>query len=250
MPQYRDPVLDDVDHVFFDLFGTLLDLIGEDTDSLGPYEQLSRFLFLRGVAVDPSDMRARMKEEIQRSLRASECEHPDVDMADVFSVVLSPHIPLGDDVDTRLREAALVFRVASTREHVPVVGMIAVVDALVDAGMPTSLVSNTQRVYSEHELRAIGLESAFETVVFSSDVRACKPDPAPFVRALELTGVDPTRALYIGDNPVDDVLGADGVGMRSVLFDRGRERTDSGPQPVAVIGPNEPERLLELVGVA
>jgi putative hydrolase of the HAD superfamily len=56
--------------------------------------------------------------------------------------------------------------------------------------------------------------------VRSEDVGAKKPDPLPFLKACELAGCLPEECLFVGDNPVDDVAGAQALGMRTVWVNR------------------------------
>jgi FMN phosphatase YigB (HAD superfamily) len=48
-----------------------------------------------------------------------------------------------------------------------------------------------------------------------------KPDPAPFLRALELLGQPATGVVHVGDRPAKDVRGAAAVGMRCVRVTTG-----------------------------
>jgi HAD superfamily hydrolase (TIGR01458 family) len=51
-----------------------------------------------------------------------------------------------------------------------------------------------------------------------------KPAPAYFSAALELMGVQPGRAVMVGDDVVNDVLGAQAIGMAGVLVRTGKFR--------------------------
>ena len=51
--------------------------------------------------------------------------------------------------------------------------------------------------------------------LFSSEVGRRKPDPAIFERALDALGVEPARALFVGDTLATDVAGAKALGMRT-----------------------------------
>lgn len=69
----------------------------------------------------------------------------------------------------------------------------------------------------EHEVRALlqpcGLDRLLEVVVTSCDVGAAKPDPLVLRTALaRLGGIDPRRALFIGDQPTDEAA-ARAIGM-------------------------------------
>jgi putative hydrolase of the HAD superfamily len=65
-----------------------------------------------------------------------------------------------------------------------------------------------------------GLLELVDGVVSSAEVGAAKPDPAPFLRGLELAGVGPADALHVGDSPENDLDGARAAGVRGVLVDR------------------------------
>ena len=68
------------------------------------------------------------------------------------------------------------------------------------------------------KLSALGLAAFFQAIVFSDDLgRACwKPAPEPFHRALELLETEPSDAVYVGDNPTKDFLGARRAGLATI----------------------------------
>jgi putative hydrolase of the HAD superfamily len=85
-------------------------------------------------------------------------------------------------------------------------------------------------------LERIGLARLLDGVVSSAMVGARKPAAAPFARALELAGVDPSEALHVGDSVVEDVEGALAAGIAAVLIDRtGVLPTEAVPAKVARI---------------
>jgi FMN phosphatase YigB (HAD superfamily) len=53
-------------------------------------------------------------------------------------------------------------------------------------------------------------------MVFSEELGASKPRPEIFLHALAALGVEPERALYVGDRLETDVQGAANVGMTTV----------------------------------
>jgi FMN phosphatase YigB (HAD superfamily) len=63
-----------------------------------------------------------------------------------------------------------------------------------------------------------GLLSFFDHCTFSDEVGRAKPHPLPFQHTLDTLGVDAVSATHIGDLPETDIVGARGVGMRTVLF--------------------------------
>jgi putative hydrolase of the HAD superfamily len=53
--------------------------------------------------------------------------------------------------------------------------------------------------------------------ISAADVGYLKPHPKIFKHALEQLGTSAEETLYVGDNPVADIAGAQAVGMRAVL---------------------------------
>ncbi|HYR11967.1 MAG TPA: HAD family hydrolase, partial [Longimicrobium sp.] len=72
---------------------------------------------------------------------------------------------------------------------------------------------------AEQALDAVGLRGHFELIVDSGLVGIDKPDPRIFHHALELMGVAPEEAVYVGDIYEIDVQGARAAGMRAILID-------------------------------
>ena len=92
-------------------------------------------------------------------------------------------------------------------------------------------------------LHRLGLLRYLRSVVVSSAMGYRKPHPSLFLRALEELDVAPDEAVFVGDRLVDDISGAQGVGMRAVLTHQYRQEPLDGATaaPDAVI-----RRLSEL----
>jgi HAD superfamily hydrolase (TIGR01549 family) len=84
------------------------------------------------------------------------------------------------------------------------------------------IVTNNELREQEEKLDFLGLRSLVDVLVVSEEVGASKPDPAIFRTALERAGVGAHEAVMLGDSWTADVLGADGVGIRPVWFNRFR----------------------------
>ena len=82
----------------------------------------------------------------------------------------------------------------------------------------TGVLSNADDDYLYPLLRRNGWQ--FEAVLSSEGARAYKPLPSTFRQIIERMAVDPSEALYVGDNPYDDVLGAKSVGMNAAWINR------------------------------
>ncbi len=68
------------------------------------------------------------------------------------------------------------------------------------------------------ELATFGLLEYFpECRISAADAGYLKPHPSIFEYALECIGTKPEETVFIGDNPVADIAGAQGIGMQAVL---------------------------------
>ena len=100
--------------------------------------------------------------------------------------------------------------------------------ALKDAGYRMGLVSNVtlRPALMREDLSNLGLDAFLEASVFSSEVGVRKPDPRIFREALERLSADPAETVFVGDRLVDDVSGAQAVGMRGVQTVQFRRETE------------------------
>jgi putative hydrolase of the HAD superfamily len=100
------------------------------------------------------------------------------------------------------------------------------------AGVKTAVISN-----ADADVTDLCLHFAFaqemDLIVTSALVGWEKPDVRTFRAALDPLGIEPERALHIGDQPRSDVVGALAAGMRAALIDR-YARHDQGNHDVPV----------------
>lgn len=96
-----------------------------------------------------------------------------------------------------------------------------VLDELRSRGFRTAIVSNTPWGSSAElwleELRRHALLERLDAVTFCVDVGWRKPHPAPFLYTLRKLAVEPSDAVFVGDDPRWDVEGAIRVGIQPIL---------------------------------
>jgi HAD superfamily hydrolase (TIGR01549 family) len=81
-----------------------------------------------------------------------------------------------------------------------------------------------------------GIREIFDAVIISADTGYRKPNPLIFKKILDAMRLEPAEILFVGDTPLDDVLGSKGVGMHSAwIRRRGRELPAGIPAPDIVI---------------
>jgi putative hydrolase of the HAD superfamily len=70
------------------------------------------------------------------------------------------------------------------------------------------------------DLQTIGLSHHFKVSVAAHQLGVAKPDAAIFLEACRLLGVAPEDAVYVGDDVLLDVQGAQRAGLRAVWMNR------------------------------
>ncbi|WP_404407086.1 HAD family hydrolase [Jeotgalibacillus malaysiensis] len=82
--------------------------------------------------------------------------------------------------------------------------------------MKLGIISNGRCQFQMDNIRGLGIEQLFDTILISECEDLRKPDPEIFERALMRLGVSAEEAVFVGDHPVNDVRAANGVGMKTV----------------------------------
>lgn len=119
-------------------------------------------------------------------------------------------------------------------------GVAACCEAVRDRGMRVAVVSNWD-LGLRPLLTSMGVLSWIDALVVSAEEGIEKPDPRIFQRACARLGVEPRRALHVGDSPSADVVGARAAGCAALLFPQEVENfhelrrilvPDGAPEPV------------------
>lgn len=83
------------------------------------------------------------------------------------------------------------------------------------------------------DLGRIGIAHFFERTIAARQVGALKPDPAIFHSVIEGTDLQAHEVVYVGDDPLLDVVGARGAGMQAIWIDRTGGEWPSEIEPAA-----------------
>lgn len=126
----------------------------------------------------------------------------------------------------RFEEASHTSRVVAL-DGAP--GLLAALEA---AGTPCVLVCDTGLTPGRVVRRLLdraGLLTHLRVLAFSDEVGAPKPDPRPFLAALEPLGVAPEHVLHVGDLRRTDVAGARALGMQTARIRARHDDTTDYP---------------------
>ena len=192
--------LAELDAVTIDAYGTLVRLTG-------PVPELRAGLAALGVERDADAVGLAFARE---SAYYREHSFEGRDEASLYDLRLRCVAIILDELGSDLEPAAFVdgFVAAMRFELLPDAG--AALQKLRRHGLAVAVVSNWDVGLARH-LGGLGLGDV--TVVTSAQAGAPKPDPAVFTLALELLGVQPSRALHVGDSDADEA-GASAAGMQ------------------------------------
>lgn len=118
------------------------------------------------------------------------------------------------DEDSALVEPAMLQFIAARNAVTPYADVVPALERL-GRMMLVGSISN-----GNADLHAIGLDRYFSVSVAAWQLGRAKPDPAIFLAACAQLGVAPGEAVYVGDDILLDVQGAQRAGLRAVWMNR------------------------------
>ncbi len=208
----------DYTDLIFDLYGTLVDIHTDENDPV--WEKTALYFGFHGAHYTGPDLKqaflSAMSAREAQAGQSYEC-YPDIP----FELVLSDLFRakgVTEHADTLGFQAAQLFRISSTEyiklyPHVP-----EALAALRQHGYRLWLLSNAQRVFTEYELRHLGLDKQLDGIYLSSDYACRKPDIRFFRALLEEQNLDPNRCLMIGNDRQTDIAGAKAAGLATLYM--------------------------------
>ena len=129
----------------------------------------------------------------------------------------------GEDAQELSDQKEARFRDRLGAGHPPMPGAVALLDHAEAQGWQVGVVTNAPRVNAEHMLEAIGLRARFEVLVIGDECSRGKPDPAPYLAAMERLSVAAADCMAFEDSPsgmrAAAASGAYAVGIRSSADD-------------------------------
>ena len=208
---------EELDAVFFDLGGTLIDVAV-------PRERTwTEVLAGQGMKVDEAAVgRAIRRADRELDNRFAEVQDSDerrfwVKYDEMVLGDLGLEVPDDGWVDDLSESLAKVVMNEEAWKDYP--DAKPTLRSLSQRDMTVGLISNATDL-ARRVMRRLDLERYFDPIVISSEVGARKPSRRIFDIALERAGVSPGRSLFIGDKPGVDVVGAGRTGMNAILIDR------------------------------
>ena len=177
----------------------------------------------------PLDEREFLRKYIQRDMEyRKELDETCLECL-LDEIVLGSLSDLGFDVEAvRNQVYTAVDSGLATKEVLLYPDALETLEALRERGYLLGLISNTHWRWNEDRRRL--MDAHFDVVTLSYEHGYAKPHPSIFQTTLEQLGVHEGRCLHIGDDPIADIQGARGVGMKTAFISRDGAEADSDIQ--------------------
>ena len=204
--------------LIFDLYGTLVDIHTEENDAV--WDKVAVYFGFYGA----HDTGAGLKQQFQALLTAREVQagqsyecFPDIPfeqlMAELFRLK-----GVEKNADALGFHAAQMFRILSLNYIRLYPKVLEALAELRHKGYRLWLLSNAQRVFTEYELRHLGLGKQLDGIYLSSDYACRKPDVRFFLALINQQKLDPAKCLMIGNDRQTDIAGARAAGLATLYM--------------------------------
>jgi putative hydrolase of the HAD superfamily len=207
--------------VIFDVYKTLIDVETNEND-FKAYIFLANWLTYKGLRIHPEDLFYLYRKTIKEELKSNIEPYPDVEIGEVFKRIIN-------NIDNKrskknekifVEEISILFRIFITQSLTIKSSLNDVLQNLYKK-VRLAIVSNAQRIFTMAELIKFNIAKYFEYMLFSSDIKTCKPNPKIFQKALDDLKIQPYDTIYVGDSLFEDIWGAQTVGLKTVWINYG-----------------------------
>ncbi|MCC8196940.1 MAG: HAD family hydrolase [Ruminococcus sp.] len=195
----------------FDFYGTLCDI---RTDETKPelWEKLALFYSFQGAVYTPEELMNGYFSIVSEL----ETEFREIRIEQVFKeLFLQKGIPADDALAIHTGQ---FFRVLSI-EHLRLYdGAKDMLERLRKNGRKVYLLSNAQRIFTEYEIKSLGVYDCFDDIFISSDHNCKKPDIEFYNKLIAKHDIDVNTAIMIGNDGVYDINGGKSAGLHTLYI--------------------------------
>ena len=203
--------------LIFDLYGTLVDIHTEENDLV--WEKTALYFGFYGAHYTTEELKSAFQAELQaREAKAGqsyEC-FPDIPFEQIMGTLF--RAKGAEKADELGINAAQLFRISSIEYIKLYPGTLEALAKLRQNGYRLWLLSNAQRIFTEYELRHLGLGAQLDGIYISSDYRCRKPDTRFYRALVDQQGLDIQKCLMIGNDRQTDIAGAKALGMATLYM--------------------------------
>ncbi len=203
----------------FDLYGTLVDIrTNEYKRSL--WENMAKIYSMHGAYYKPKELnkafQAYLDEQVDAVPKDKYTTNPEPQIEYVFQRLFTEKgVPCSMELACATGKT---FRALSLNHIRLYKGVKELFEAIRSHGGKAYLLSNAQRIFTEPEIRMLGIYDEFEDVMISSDEGCAKPDIMFYNKILQKHGLDPKESIMIGNDYITDIKGSYEAGLDSIYI--------------------------------
>lgn len=131
------------------------------------------------------------------------------------------HFGVDDEHLANYFEKHFLDEIINYNELVP--GALGILEYLKSKKYQLHVVSNGFHEVTNRKVEKSGLKFFLKTIISAEDARAMKPNPKIFEYSLHLVNAEKSESIFIGDDWIADVKGAQNFGLDVIFFDALRE---------------------------
>ena len=195
-----------------------MDIHTEENDLV--WEKTAFYFGFYGAHYTPEALKAAFRAELTkqeaREGQSYEC-FPDIPFEQVMETLFRAR-GITENAESLGKNAAQLFRICSLDYVNLYPGTLEALKKLRAQGYRLWLLSNAQRVFTEYELRHLGLGEQLDGIYISSDYRCRKPDVRFFNALLEEQNLEKSKCLMIGNDLHTDIGGAKAAGLATLYM--------------------------------
>jgi HAD superfamily hydrolase (TIGR01509 family) len=214
-----------IDAIIFDLGGTLIEYAGPyqswpDLETPG-FQAAYTYLEEAGADLPPFEQfRDAGFEILPGQWQRAVAGEANLQLATLLDEVVRACNGQNGVKPEQIATAAARYEAAICRQAKPLPGAAEALTYVKERGYRMGLLSNTMFRGEAHrrDLERFGLGGYFDAMLFSGDAAKWKPNPAPFLHLLDELEAEAETAVFIGDSPAHDIVGAQQAGMQAILI--------------------------------
>lgn len=204
--------------ILFDLYGTLIDI--ETDESMEEiYRGIAHYLTYHGVYLHRWEVRERYYRIMKQQKETRAEAYPEIDVEAIWNEFLVQEGIKSTPLRGQLAKVLAHLYRGISRNRLQLYPDVKRVLNELQGRYRLALISDAQSCFALPEIRAVGLDGYFESIVISSHYGYRKPDSRLFLKSLDNMELEPGEAIWVGNDMFRDIYGARLLGIRSIFID-------------------------------
>lgn len=228
----------------FDLYGTIIDI---HTNEIKPYlwKKMSCYMCLQGADYTAKELQKAYQQALAQSAKVilqqklakstTKNSHP-ITLSDIepnlHDVIQNLYAAKGISISSsQIADWALFMRSISLEYICLFDGAKKMLKELKEQGKNVYLLSNAQRLFTEPEMRMLGIYDLFDDIFYSSDIGYKKPSWHFYNALIESHNLTPSKTVMVGNDWIADAWGAADYGIDSIYIHTKQSSKITGSLP-------------------